>query len=355
MKKIQLKSKKRVIKTRSNRTIVTREDIGELLNDSQISKNAEIVSDEWTSLKPTEKDMGLVHFNLDKGVSTTVIGTVYGLDFQISVKGCTVNVFFDYYNKRLKVLDYQATDFSALTKRLLWLALHNNFDKIFFKARKKDFQKFLSHGYVLEGVLRYYFNGEDAYVLSRFSSKKRAISSSLMEESELIEELIFNTEKKTLKKMYPGVKIVTADYKHIPQFTFIYRNIFATYPSPLTNPDYIKSTMDRNVLYKMAVLNGDALAVASAEINDKYSNAEMTDCATIPKAQGKGLMQHILSALEKDLKKRKISTAYTLSRAKSVSMNRVFFRLGYEYSGRLINNCDILGSYEDMNIGVKRV
>ncbi|HCP15639.1 MAG TPA: putative beta-lysine N-acetyltransferase, partial [Peptococcaceae bacterium] len=27
----------------------------------------------------------------------------------------------------------------------------------------------------------------------------------------------------------------------------------------------------------------------------------------------------------------------------------------YEYSGRLVNNCDICGGFEDMNIWVKRL
>ncbi len=324
-------------------------------NDRMISKRTALVPSEWSPLTPSQKDMGLVKFHLDKGVSTTVVGTVYGLDFEIRVKGCTVNVYFDYYNRRLKVLNYKVTDFASMTKRLVWLAKHNNFDKIFVKARKRDFQQFLSHGYVLEGVLPYYFNGDDAYVLSRFSSKSRAISKTLLDESKLIEELIYDTEKKKPSKLEKGIKIITATYDHIPQLTFIYRRIFETYPSPLTNPDYVKSAMDRNVIYKIAMKNNEAIAAASADVNAKYSNAEMTDCATANKAQGKGIMKHMLLALEKELKRKGIKTAYTLARATSMGMNKVFFRLNYEYSGRLIKNCDIFGSYEDMNIWVKRL
>ena len=349
------KTKKKVMETVGNRTFVTKENVSEVRIDNNIAKNVELMSNEWTSLKPSEKKMGVVKFHLDKGVSTTVVGTVYGLDFEINVKGCKVNVFFDYYNKRLKIQDYKVSDFSAMTKRLAWLAKHNKFDKIFVKARKRDFQKYLSHGFVMEGVLRYYFNGEDAYILSRFSSKSRAMSKNLVGESELIEDLIYSTEKKKIKKLDANIKLVTATNEHIPQLTFIYRSVFETYPSPLTNPDYIKSTMDRNVVYKIAMQNGEAIAAASAEINKKYSNAEMTDCATTPKARSKGLMQHILISLEKDLRKMNIKTAYTLARAKSMGMNKVFFRLDYEYSGRLINNCDIFGSYEDMNIWVKKL
>ena len=107
--------------------------------------------------------------------------------------------------------------------------------------------------------------------------------------------------------------------------------------------------------YQIARIKGESVAAASAEISVKNSNAEMTDCATIASAQGRGIMQHLLMELEKDLKKKGIMTAYTLARAPSFGMNCAFFRLGYEFSGRLINNCDIFGHYEDMNIWVKRL
>jgi hypothetical protein len=42
-----------------------------------------------------------------------------------------------------------------------------------------------------------------------------------------------------------------------------------------------------------------------------------------------------------------------MARARSFGMNMVFYQLGYEFNGRLVNNCDIHGGYEDMNIWVK--
>lgn len=312
--------------------------------------------DEWSGLEPTRKGMGLVQFTLDKGVKTTVVGTVYGLDFDIEDEGYKVSAFFDHYNKRLKIVDYEATDYRAMLGRLAWLAEANGFDKIFVKATREDFQQFLSHGYMMEGLLKYYFRGNDAYILSRFSSQNRVRSDLLIEEARLIEKLIYDTPDKPPRKLDPEFSIIRATHEHIPALTTIYRQVFETYPSPLTNPDYIKSTMERNVIYRLVLQNDDnAVAAASAEIDFKHSNAEMTDCATIPTIQGKGLMQHLLVALEQDLREKKVETAYTLARAVSFGMNRAFFRLGYEFSGRLVNNCDIFGRFEDMNIWVKRL
>jgi len=330
---------------------VTPDPVAQATEDS-----AEVFPDEWSGLQPTEKDMGLVQFTLDKGVKTMVVGTVYGLDFEIEGDGYTINVFFDYYNKRLKVINYEAEDYTNMIQRLAWLAESNDFDKVFVKAGREDFQEWLSHGYMMEGVLRYYFRGEDAYVLSRFSSTSRIHNENLVEESKLIENLIYKSDRsQQIPPLEDGVEIIRATAEHIPLLVVIYRSVFETYPSPLTNPDYIKSTMERNVVYRLAMRDGEALAAASAEINRKHCNAEMTDCATNPIAQGSGLMKHILTALEGDLREKGVITAYTLARAMSVGMNRVFFRLGYEYSGRLINNCDIFGQFEDMNIWVKKL
>jgi putative beta-lysine N-acetyltransferase len=311
--------------------------------------------DEWAGVEPTKKDMGLVTLTLDKGVKTTLVGTVYGLDFEIEDDGYKVKLFFDYYNRRLKVLDYEAEEFSSMLRRLAYLAEANKFDKIFVKTTPQDFQNFLAHGYMMEGVLKYFFKGGDAYVLSRFSSKNRIMSDVLLEEAQLVEKIVYGSPGKEPKPLDPKIKIIKATKNHISDLVSIYRTTFETYPSPLTNPDYVKSSMDRDVIYRLAFYEDTAIAAASAEIDPKNANAEMTDCATIPEAQGQGIMQHLLVALEEDVKEMKLLSVYTLARAISYGMNCAFFRLGYEFSGRLINNCDIFGRFEDMNIWVKKL
>ncbi|MFH2201998.1 MAG: putative beta-lysine N-acetyltransferase [Elusimicrobiota bacterium] len=323
--------------------------------DSLESDAFKRVTDEWSGVEPSKKDMGVVQLTLDKGVKTTVIGTVYGLDFEIEGDGYQVNVFFDYYNKRLKILDYECSDYRNMLQRLAWLAETNSFDKIFVKARHEDFQQFLSHGYMNEGILRYYFNGDDAYVLSRFSSAERVSSINLLKESKMIEDIIYNSAAAPARELPSDIRIVTATEEHIRQLVFIYRQVFETYPSPLTNPDYINSVIKRDVHFVLAFKGEEPIAAASADINTKYSNAELTDCATVKDAQGQGLMQFLLLELESLIKRKGIKTSYSLARSLSPGMNKCFFRMKYEYSGRLINNCEIFGEFEDLNIWVKRL
>lgn len=323
--------------------------------DSLQSPAIRKLTDEWSGVEPSKKDMGVVKLTLDRGVKTTIIGTIYGLDFEIEEDGYKANVFFDYYNRRLKIRDYECIDYSSMLRRLAWLAKANSFTKTFVKARPCDFQKFLSHGYMTEGILRYYFKGEDAYVLSRFSSPERIRSKHLIDESMLIEDIIYNTKPLPPRKAAKNIKIIHATEQHIPELVFIYRQVFETYPSPLTNPDYIKAVLNADVRFVLAFEDGQPIGAASADITRKYSNGELTDCATIPAARGKGLMQILLHELEKLLVREGIQTSYSLARAKSIGMNKCFFRMDYEYSGRLINNCDIFGEFEDLNIWVKKL
>ncbi len=222
------------------------------------------------------------------------------------------------------------------------------------KARSDDWQKFLGLGYMLEGILKYFYRGDNAYVLSRFGSIDRVTSPHLIDESSLIETLLKDGPPDPPPPLPDGYSLVEATEVHIPALVTLYRDVFSTYPSPLTHPDYIQQTMRRHVVYRAVIdPHGTLVSAASAEIDTKHSNAELTDCATFKAERGKGLMYSLLTALEGDLRKRGIMTGYTLARARSVGMNRVFYRLGYEYSGRLLNNCDIYGEFEDMNIWVK--
>lgn len=308
----------------------------------------------WRTEPSKRRRMGLAQLTLDRGVKTEVIGHLYGLDFDIEAEGYRVRIFFDHYNFRLKILDYEATDYRAMIKRVHWLASENSFEKIFWKASEDDWRHFLSFGYGLEGIMKYYFNGEDAFVMSRFCTTERIQSADLIAECELIEDLMSRPRVYEAPQLPPGHTMTIAKPEHIAQLVKLYRGIFQTYPSPLTHPDYIYQTMNRHVLYRV-VLNedGDVVSAASAEIDEKNRNAELTDCATLPSARGQGLMFHLLRALESDLRERGITTSYTLARGTSFGMNLVFYRLGHEYCGRLINNCDIYGQFEDMNIWSK--
>lgn len=304
----------------------------------------------------TRSPLGVVDLVLDEDKKVTAYGVVYGLEHEISDENYFAKLFLDQYNQRIKIIDYRATDFHAMILKIRMIAEANGFDKIICMASRKDWQQFLQHGYVLEAVLKYYLKGEDAFVVSKFRSQERLTSKCLMEEILLLEEIIGQDNTSHDVKLLPQeVSIRLAKEQDIPELLNLYQSIFESYPSPLMHESYLEMVFQKETLFAVATENGKILAAASAELNIPMRAAELTDCATYKEARGRSLMSHILQFLEKELLKREFISAYTMARARSFGMNNVFYRLNYEFLGRLINNCDIYGDYEDMNIWVKEL
>ncbi len=296
--------------------------------------------------------LGVVELVLGDGQTVKAVGVVYGLEHRLETEDFRAELFLDQYNQRLRVLNYEAKDVAELVMALRKLADANGFDKIIVMASHDDWQAFLRFGYVLEAVLEYYHGGEDAFVVSKFRSQERLDSPNLMDETLLIEQITAR-EISARKSVPEGYTIRLARREDIFSLLDLYQEIFDSYPSPLKHASYLEHIFQKESLFAVCVHDGAVVAAASAELMPGQRSAELTDCATRKEARGKGLMSHLLLRLEEELCRRAYVCAYTMARGRSYGMNSVFFQLGYEYTGRLINNCDIYGAYEDMNIWVK--
>jgi putative beta-lysine N-acetyltransferase len=153
-----------------------------------------------------------------------------------------------------------------------------------------------------------------------------------------------------------GYRLIVAESGDTHELAELYQDVFASYPFPISDPDYLEATMKSHVVYRIVRDAGGALvAAASAETCRRHRNAEMTDFATLPSQRGLGLAQHILAALESDMRGWAIPNLYTVARARSAGMSRVFHNRGYEMTGTLVNNCHISGRFEDMHVWCKRL
>jgi len=298
---------------------------------------------------------GIVDICLDEGQTVRLVGMVYGLEHDISGEGYQARLLLDHYNQRIKLLSYEAGAIEALVLRMRSLAEANGFDKIIVMAPRRDWQRFLRFGYVLEAVVSHYLQGEDAYVMSKFRSQERLTSHPLMEETLLIEKVMEGDAAAKPQPLPLGHKVRLARKTDIPSLIALYSQIFESYPSPLVHAGYLETVFQKETLFAVCADGDRIVAAASAELIKPHRAAELTDCATQPEARGRSLMSHILAFLEEELSRRSYLCAYTMARARSYGMNNVFYRLGYGFSGRLVNNCDIYGAFEDMNIWVKRL
>jgi putative beta-lysine N-acetyltransferase len=299
--------------------------------------------------------LGIVELVLDEGQTVRAVGVVYGLEHTIRGDGYEAELFLDQYNQRIKLLGYRASNFEALILRLRALASANGLDKIVAMATHDDWQEFLRFGYVLEAVIRHYHRGEDAFVVSKFRSQERLTSTALMEETLLIEKIMAVRRPQAPATLPAGYAIDLAERGDIPELVALYATIFESYPSPLIHPSYLETVFGEETVFAVCRHQGRIVAAASIELHASDLAAEMTDCATVAEHRGCGLMTHLLRFLENELERREYLCAYTMARARSYGMNAVFHGLGYEFMGRLVNNCDIYGAYEDMNIWVRRL
>lgn len=307
-------------------------------------------------IRSKRRSMARVRLVLDEGQTTDVLGICYGLEHEITEPGYTVKMFLDYYNKRIKVLNYKALDYRSMVMKLRFLAEANRFDKIWITASKEDWEQFLRYGYVLEGLLKYANRGRTAFMMSKFRSQKRLHSPELMQETLLIEEIMDRTRREGPRDLPEGYQLDFAREEDIDGMLALYRHVFKTYPSPLTYREYLVAILHRDAIFRVIRdPSGRVVSVSSAELDTTHRSAELTDCATHPDERGKGLMSVLLDALEADLRKAGYFCAYTLARARSYGMNAAFHALGYEFNGRMINNCDIYGAFEDMNLWVKNL
>lgn len=265
-----------------------------------------------------------------------------------------VKVYVDGINERLKILDCQSISENVITE-IIDFAKDKGFGKIISNCPSLFLQTFERCGFIVEGIIKGFFQGELAYCVSYFIDPERKSTLSKSKEDSILFQCISEHTKQNYSHGKYKHLIRQADLSDIPQMIKLFTKVFKTYPSPVFNRDYLKNVMNEQALFKVAEEEGKIISIASADIDNLYLNAEITDCATYPEHRKKGVMQYLISSLEVDLLKRGFCTVYSLSRAINPGINKTLSRLNYKYSGRLVNNCHICGSFEDMNIWVKNL
>ena len=261
-------------------------------------------------------------------------------------------LFWDWPNQRVKILTYNNLGKNSL-QRIKTLAAEAGMGKIISCAPPSCQDMFLSQGFEVEGKIKGFFAGDDALCYSFFLTGERELSP-VSYNGIFPAGSSWDINKQA--NIIPKTSYVTknAAEEDIPGMIKLFRSVFATYPSPVFDAEYLRTNIKTNrVLYKVAVHDGKIIGIASAEQDQTNLNAEITDCVTNPQYRGQGILSELISELEEYLDAEGFICLYTLCRATQAAVNKAFFRLGYSFSGRLIKNCNICGSYEDMNILVK--
>lgn len=258
------------------------------------------------------------------------------------------------FSDRLYILKFPQEGNSELVCSLTNMAIENGYSKIIGKTPEKLLPIFLSNGYDVESTIPKFYKGvEDCCFVSKFLDDKRA--SYDPQSLNKFKEVLDNYKFKVNPDLQHNYQIRELGKSDIPDMISVFEKVFATYPFPIHNSDYILQTMESNVVYFGVFIKGQLCGISSAEMDIENQNVEMTDFAVLDKARGLGLSKLLLILMEGEMKKKQIKTLYTIARLESIPMNKTFLSAGYSYAGTLINNTNISGGIESMNILYKHM
>ncbi|WP_292470140.1 putative beta-lysine N-acetyltransferase [Methanolobus sp.] len=260
------------------------------------------------------------------------------------------------FNDRVYLMKLATDDFGYLPSTIEEIAQENNYSKIFSKIPISAKEYFLNRGHIEEALIPGFFNGsEDACFMAKYLSQSRMQELTSHENTSVLKAAVskFNVSKDV--KLSDDEQFIVCGEADTPEMADLYRQVFPSYPFPISDATYLLETMYENFVYFGIRKNGKLVAVSSCEMDTADSNVEMTDFATLPELRGKGYSYYLLDEMEKNMSDTGIKTAYTIARARSYGMNTVFSRHSYIYAGTLVNNTNISGGIESMNVWYKKL
>lgn len=241
-----------------------------------------------------------------------------------------------------------------IAKTLRDQATSRGYSKIFAKIPAQAETEFRQFGFQREGLIpRFYHGKQDAVFMGCFLNAKRAHCNQQQEITDILALAKSKADHAAIKSLPACYQIMEASISHADQLATLYRQIFPSYPFPIHDPDYIKTTMQSHIRYYGIMHAEQIVAAASAEMDTSAANAEMTDFATLPDHLGQGLAVQLLRRMETDMATEGMQTLYTIARALSAGMNITFAKCGYRFGGTLIHNTQIAGQIESMNLWYK--
>lgn len=263
-------------------------------------------------------------------------------------------IYVDYTNKLVKILDLSNISHQNIN-RIIHFSSKQHLGKIICNSDYESSLFFADAKFELEGKIDGYFKGKDAFCMSYFITKERRIRDNYTRKDLLIKHCLDVKNNFIHDNHSSKYCIRDANENDLNEMIKLFSKAFSVYSHPIYDKEYLKETMNKKVLYKVAVYNDKIVSIASAAMDEENLNAEIADCATYPIFRCKGILSNIIYSLESNLKNKGFISLYSLSGATNVSFNIVLSELNYKYTGTLVNNCIICNTFNDINIWVKNI
>lgn len=259
-------------------------------------------------------------------------------------------------SNRIYVMSLDLSDLSEITKKLDELAKEYGYGKIIAKIPFTCKDIFERDGYKSEAVIENFFNGEnDASFMCKYPDFNRITDPLMNKCTEILNIALNKVPLSNIENLSEEFTLREATKKDVSDMTKLYKTVFKSYPFPIHDETYVLKTMEENLIYFGIWHGKELVALSSIELARKYSNAEMTDFAVHPDYRGYGFALNLLKTMEIKSYHMGVKTAYTIARSMSAGMNITFSKNGYKFGGTLINNTDISGQIESMNVWYKKL
>jgi putative beta-lysine N-acetyltransferase len=230
------------------------------------------------------------------------------------------------------------------------------YTKIFVKVPESAVDIFADAGYITEATVPFFFHGkETAMFMAKYTDPKRKEVGDATVIADALSTAFEYAGERGPQDLQEGFSLMHAHAGDTKEIAALYRSVFETYPFPIVDPEYIRTSMQGNIRYFVIKKSHLLAAVASCEFDAENQNVEVSDFATNPLFRGRGFARILLHAMETEMKKEGIQLAYTIARAISRPINSTFAGAGYQFGGLLPNNTNICGSLENMNVWYRKL
>jgi len=257
-------------------------------------------------------------------------------------------------NSRVYIMHLSREDFPEIIRAVDALAEEKGYEKIFAKVPATLGPGFERRGYRREALIPGFFRGrDDVAFLSRYLHRDRGVEKYAEEMALILEGARNQRCAPSLTAETPLSGIDLCQPSDAEEMSRLFKKVYRTYPFPIFDPSYLVETMGSHVRYFCVRKGKGMVAIGSAEMDRDNLSVEMTDFATLPDWRGQGWASRLLVRMETHMAREGVRTAFTIARALSVGMNRVFAKEGYLYAGTLTNNTHISGHIESMNVWYK--
>jgi putative beta-lysine N-acetyltransferase len=260
------------------------------------------------------------------------------------------------YNDRIYLMKLVSDDIPNIIYDLDKLASSENYSKIIAKVPSFAKDIFMENGYIVEAHIPIFFNAsKDVFFMSKYRYELSSSNEKCADIDEILNIALSKAQSPINSEISSDFYYKICEKSDANKIVDTYKNVFETYPFPIHNINYIEKTMNENIVYFGIWKDDEIVSLSSSEMDIKSQNAEMTDFATLPEYRGRGFASSLLKCMENDMQMRDVRVAYTIARSISYGINILFSKSGYSYAGKLLNNTNISGNIENMNIWYKKM